>query len=151
MSVRRALTRFGVWLIQRSARTALESAGAAADRIGRETFRQVFTVTPPVTVYIYAAHSRVTIRRKASHLVELDATMRGAFGLTLAVDQDDAGVYVVAKRKPVAGALTWIDFTLIVPPDARILAHLTPGRLVLNDVDGLIETAPIRQPESADH
>ena len=145
MSVRRTVTRIGLWLFRQGAQTALESAGAAADRVGRENFRQVFTVTPPVTVYIYASHSRVTIRRKAGHLVELDATMRAAFGLTLAVDQDDAGVYVVAKRKPVAGALTWIDFALIVPPEARILAHLTPGRLVLGDIDGLIETAPIRQ------
>lgn len=148
MAVRRTVTRIGVRLFRHTARTALDSVGAAADQLGRDSFRQVFTVTPPVTVYVYAAHSRVTIRRRAGNQVELEATMRGAFGMNLAIDQDDAGIYIVAKRKPVAGALAWIDFTLSVPPEARILAHLTPGRLVLNDIDGLIEAAPIRPPES---
>jgi hypothetical protein len=95
-------------------------------------------------VYVYATHSRVTIRRKPGNQIELDANVRGAFGLNFSIEQDEAGVYIVAKRKPVAGTLAWVDLTLTVPPEARILAHLTPGQLALKDVDGLIEAMPIR-------
>ncbi len=142
--MQRILSRIGLWLFRHGARTAIESIGAAAGQIGHDAFRKVFTVTLPVTVYVYATHSRVTVRRRPGNQIELEANMRGAFGLNLTVDQDDAGIYVVAKRKPVAGALARADFTLIVPPEARILAHLMPGTLILDDVEGLIETAPIR-------
>ena len=137
----------GTWLFRHGTRTALDSASAAVGQIGQETFRQVFTITLPVTVYVYATHSRVTVRRKPGTQVELEANLRGAFGLSLAVDQDEAGIYLVAKRKPVAGALARVDITIIAPPEARILANLTSGTLILNDIDGLIEALPIRSPQ----
>lgn len=144
MPVQRLIRQIGVWLFRHGSRTALESASAAVGQIGRDRVRQVFTITLPVTVYIYATHSRVTVQRKPGNQIELEANLRGAFGLTLAVEQDDAGVYVVAKRKPVAGTLARADFTVVAPPEARILANLTAGSVILDDIDGLIEALPIR-------
>jgi hypothetical protein len=144
MAMQRIISRVGATLFRHGARIALESFSSTANQIGHDTFRQVFTITLPVTVYVYAAHSRVIVRRKPGNQIELEAAMRAAFGLSLAVDQDEAGVYIVAKRKPVAGTLARADFVLIVPPEAHILAQLTPGKLVLDDVDGLVEVAPIR-------
>jgi len=101
-------------------------------------------VTPPITVFIYASSSRVTIRRQVGTQVRLDAALRAAFGWQLVAEQDDAGVYIVAKRKPVVGALSRADFTVIIPPEARLLVQLSPGALILEDLDGTLDIPPVQ-------
>src|SRR5579859_3218476 len=119
MAARRIVGRLGGWLFRHGAKTAIQSMGEATSQIGQRAFRQVFTIRLPATVYVYAVYSRVTVRRKAGNCIEVEAALRGSFGLNLTVEQDEAGIYVIAKRKPVAGALARADFTLIVPPEVR--------------------------------
>jgi len=113
------------------------------DRIGQDTFHEVYPVTLPVTVYIYGVNSQVTVRYQSGTEVAVHAVLRAAFGIRLTVEQDAAGLYIIAKRLPVAGAITRADFTLIVPPETRILAQLTPGTLIFDGIDGTIETLPV--------
>ncbi len=140
------------WMARRGGREALQSAlwfggrsavdsalGAAVPRPSQRTFTQVFNVTPPVTVYVRASHCRVTLRRASAHKVILEANLYRAFGVELAAEQDEAGVYIVARRKAVVGKVTRTDFTLTVPNDSHLAFHLTPGDVVLEDVDGLLE------------
>ena len=138
------LRRVGNWALRRGARVAFDTATEVAPRIANEAYRQVFEVTPPVTVYVHASSSRVTVRRRVGTHVELDADLRASFGWQLVAEQDDAGVYIVAKRKPVVGALSTATFTITIPPDARLLVHLTPGALLLEDLDGKLDIPPIR-------
>ncbi len=137
------LKRTGNWLLRRGAQAAIETAGEVVPRVTSEVYRRVFEVNPPITVYVHANTSRVTVRRKAGHQVQLDANLRASFGWQLVAEQDDAGVYIVAKRKPVVGALSSAEFTITVPPDARLLVELRPGALLLEDVDGTLDIPPI--------
>ncbi len=138
------LRRVGNWALRRGACAALDTASEVAPRIGAAAQRQVFEVKPPVTVYVHASSSRVTVRRRPGNHVQLDANLRAAFGWQLVAEQDDAGVYIVAKRKPVVGALSSADFMLTIPPDARLLVQLNPGALILEDLDGMLDVPPIR-------
>jgi hypothetical protein len=129
--------------IRLGSRTALDTAlNTAADIIpitDTHTYMQVFSVTKPLTVYVRASHCRVTICRKASDRVILQAQMYRSFGLEFATEQDDVGVYIVAKRKPVVGTLSRAEFTLTVPFESHLVFNLTPGEVLLLDVDGLVE------------
>jgi hypothetical protein len=134
-------------------RTAIDTAlGAAVDAVPRPAQRshvQVFNVVPPVTVYIRASHCRVAVRRTSAPKVTLDAQMASAFGLELATDQDDAGVYIVAHRKPVVGQIGSINLTVTVPADCHLAFHVTPGDIVLEGIDGMLELPPTRPPLSS--
>ncbi len=141
--------RLGSLAVRHGARVAVKQIATVGETVllRRGIYRQVFTITLPVTIYIHAAHSQVVVHRAKgdqTDRIELEAMMRGAFGLNLSVEQDEAGIYIIARRKPVAGALARIDFKVTAPPEARILAHLTPGVLMLEDVDGTVEALPIR-------
>lgn len=150
--------RFLGFLLRRGLRTALDTTAAAASQATSESFRQIFNVQLPCTVYVRAAHCAVDVRRqppvreRERERVELNATLRAAFGWEFSTDQDEAGVYIVAKRKPVVGALANARFSLIVPTGAHLVLHLTPGSVHLIDFDGKItlEGAPVDEPVGRD-
>lgn len=119
----------------------------SVERIGQGLYHEVFTVTLPMTIYVYGANSRVTVRYLPGTEVTVHAALRAAFGIRLTVEQDNAGLYIIAKRLPVAGQITRADFTLTIPPEARLLAQLTPGSLVVESAEETLDLRPVRLPE----
>jgi len=115
----------------------------SVERIGQDVFHERYTVTLPVTVYVYGVHSQVTVHYQPGTEITVHATLRAAFGIRLIVEQDTAGLYIIAKRFLVAGTITRANFTLIVPPETHILAQLTPGTLVFDEIDGTLEALPL--------
>lgn len=123
-------------LLRRSLESVLSVGADAAAAATAKSFRQVFTVQPPITVYVRASHAEVTILRGAPHNVSLEADLHASFGWEFATDQDEAGVYIVARRKPIVGALSWAKFSLTVPLGAHLALNLTPGSVHLAQIDG---------------
>ncbi len=123
-------------LVRRGLETAVQATTDAAATATAKAFRQVFTVNFPTTVYVRASHSYVTVRKQAGNQVVVDANLQASFGWEFVTEQDAAGVYIVARRKPVVGALSAARFTLTVPPEANLVLHLTPGSVHFADVDG---------------
>jgi hypothetical protein len=107
--------------------------------------RQVaaYEVHGPTTVYVRASFSRVTVRRILEPRVQIECELRQAFGWEWAVDRDEAGIYVVLKRRPVVGKLSTADLHLLVPADAYLVFHLTPGSVQLVDFDGRLAVEPL--------
>ncbi|MBN1563617.1 MAG: hypothetical protein JXA10_07255 [Anaerolineae bacterium] len=122
---------------------AMNSAlGAAADVVPKTTqrsHRQIFNVTAPPTIYVRGSHCNVTIQHHADPKVILDVNLHRAFGVELVAEQDDAGIYIVAKRKAVVGKVTRADLTLTIPSDSHLALHLTPGEVTFTGIDGMIE------------
>jgi hypothetical protein len=143
------------WALRQSGHAAIDSAlrlggrsavdtalGAAAEAVpvtAPRSLTQVFNVRPPITIYVRASHCRVTVRRASALKVTLEANLYRSFGVDLAAEQDDAGVYIVAKRKPFVGSVSRTDFTITVPPECHLAFHLTPGDVVFEDIDGIME------------
>src|SRR5215831_12648948 len=121
------LKRFGDTLLRRGVETAVHATAETAAATTTKEFRQLFTVAMPVTVYVRASHCEVTIYRHPGNSVELLATLRASFGWEFVAEQDEVGVYIVARRKPVVGALSYARFDLTIPPEANLVLHLTPG------------------------
>lgn len=111
--------------------------------VGREQRVAAYEVQRPVTVYVRASHCRVRVQRTLARQVQIQAELRQSFGWDWVTERDEAGIYVVLKRKPLVGALSTADLTLIVPPDAYLVFHLTPGSVTLHDFEGRLSVAPI--------
>jgi hypothetical protein len=124
---------------QQAINTALESAVDAVPNSVQRSHTQIFNVKPPVTVYVRASHCRVFVRCAAAPKVVLEANLYRAFGVELATEQDDAGVYVVARRKPVVGTVSRTEFTITVPPESHLAFHLTPGDVIFENVEGTLQ------------
>lgn len=138
--------RLAGWAARRGAEAALQVAQNSVPKATRRDFQRVFSVTLPVTVYIHASNARVTVHRGAPDQVTLDAALQASFGWHFVAEQDDSGVYIVARRRPIVGALSFARFTLTVPDGARLLADLRGGSLHLADLDGQIDIPPLRRP-----
>ncbi len=127
--------------LRRGVETAVQVTAESAAVATTKTFVQVFEVKLPTTVYVRASMSEVTLRYRPGTRVELSANLRASFGWELAAEQDDAGVYIVAKRKLLVGGLSSANFTLTVPPEANLVFHLTPGAVKIANVDGKLSLA----------
>ena len=123
-------------LMRRGVETAVQVTAESAATATTKAYLRVFQVTLPTTIYVRASQSNITVRRKSGNLVQVSASLRASFGWDLVAEQDDAGVYIVAKRKLIVGSLSTASFTLVVPPEANLVFHLTPGTVRLYDIDG---------------
>ncbi len=132
--------RIGTRHVMDSALTA--AAGVVPRAIPRsapQTSTHVFNVRLPVTVYLRASQCRVRVRRAEGGHVTVETSLQRAFGVELTTDQDDAGVYIVLRRKPVTGTAAQVEFVLTVPPESHLAFNLTPGEIVFEGVDGVVQ------------
>lgn len=135
------------WLVSLSLRVGGVSAAARGLRVAasavperaNRTQTQVFNISGPATVYVRGSQCRVTVSRGEPHKVTVRASLVRAFGLELAAEQDDAGVYIVARQKPVVGRLSRAEFSIAIPAETHLVFRLTPGDVILHDLDGMLE------------
>lgn len=107
------------------------------------TLLRVFPVRPPVTVFVRASQCQVTVHYHDLDHVELHASLYAGFGMRLVVEQDEAGVYVVARRRRLLGLLSRCEFTITVPTYCHLAFNLTPGTVRLQDLNGPLEIPPL--------
>ncbi|NLE50510.1 MAG: hypothetical protein GX613_03830 [Chloroflexi bacterium] len=125
----------GVTAAERTLRVATSTL---PDRVNRAQ-TQVFNISGSTTVYVRGSNCRVTVTRGDARRVIVEANLVRAFGLDLVAEQDDAGVYIVARQKPVVGKLSRAEFSITVPEETHLVFRLTPGDVVLNDLNGMLE------------
>ena len=123
-------------LFRRGLETAAQLGVEAAATATSKSFIQRFDVRPPVTVFVRGTNVSVNVIHQPGTLVELNANLRASFGWEFAAEQDEAGVYIVAKRKLLVGTLSSASFTLVIPPEANLVLHLTPGSVRITDLNG---------------
>lgn len=106
---------------------------------------RVFKVEAPVTVFIRGTRCRVHVHYHDLDQVELHTKLYNAFGLLFVTEQDDAGVYVVIKRRRFLGWISRAEFLIKVPRYAHLAFNLTPGTILLEEIQGIAEISPIKQ------
>lgn len=127
---------FSDLLLRRGLETAAQLGVDAAATATSKSFIQRFAVHPPVTVFVRGSNVTVRVIYQPGSTVELNANLRASFGWEFVADQDEAGVYIVAKRKLLVGTLSTASFTIITPPEANLVLHLTPGTVQVADLNG---------------
>jgi len=120
----------------------LLSAASTIRDITQESKTYHFAVSGPVTVYLRAEYATISVTRWTRQQVDVTVRLGAPFGWRIAADQDDAGVYLVAKRRAVLGCLSNAAFDLTVPDDAYLVLKLEHGRLILDVVDATLHVSP---------
>ena len=122
-------------------RDALKLADAARD-LAVEKRRYHWDVAPPATFYLQA--ERAEIRLSPHDEARIDATieLRGGFAWQLATERDEAGVYIVARRKAVLGTLARLRIHAHLPPGLHISLKLHNCQLRLDDLHGELDFPP---------
>lgn len=103
--------------------------------------------SPPVTFYLAADNATVQIIRWPRPLIEVTTSLQGSFGWRIATEQDEAGVYMAAKRRNVVGGLSSARFEARVPMDTYLVLRLENGALFMDNVNGLLRIPPQQQPD----
>lgn len=127
--------------------TLWKMASAASD-IAQQTKTHIFPVRPTTTVYLRAEYVAVHIHRWPRSQVEITQRLQMPFGWRVLVEQDEAGVYLVAKRRAVIGGLSNAVFELFIPQQAYVMLKLEKSRLLLENVNGTLHLSP---PQDGQH
>lgn len=101
-----------------------------------------YAVTEPLTFYLRLEDATLQVVRWSRPLIELTIKMQGAFGWRMLADQDDAGVYVAAKRRSVVGGMSTAMFEVRLPFDTYVMLQLDRCTLNLNNISGEVRLPP---------
>ena len=118
------------------------SAASSVAELARASQHYSFLVRPGSTCYVHVAGGEIRIARQPATLVEISAKLQAPFGWRIAAEQDEAGVYFVALRRAIVGALADASFLVTVPQDAHLTLKLDHTRLCLENVEGTFELSP---------
>jgi hypothetical protein len=120
----------------------LVSVASSVVEMARSSQNYSFAVGSATTCYVHVAGGEVRIARHALPTIEIASQVQAPFGWRIAAEQDAAGVYFVALRRAVLGAVADAHFLVTVPQDAHLVLKLERARLALENVDGLLELSP---------
>ncbi|MFW5709031.1 MAG: hypothetical protein ACOCX5_02305 [Chloroflexota bacterium] len=101
-----------------------------------------YAAASPITFYLRAEQATIQVIRWSRPLIELTTNLQNAFGWRLVDDQDEAGVYVAIKRRPVVGSVAAATFEIRLPMDTYVLLRLENCSLQVSGMTGEIELPP---------
>jgi hypothetical protein len=117
----------------------LLSAASLVRDAAFETKTLEFLAPKPLTFYLDTQDSEVIIRRWPQAKISVRVRLQVGFGWHLENEQDDAGVYVVAKRKLVVGSFSRAEFDIALPDTAHVVLKLADSVMLLDDVTGTFQ------------
>jgi hypothetical protein len=110
-----------------------------------QTKNYPFAVIGATTFYLQTENAEIHITRWSKPMIEATVILQGAFGWKIATDQDEAGVYIAAKRKMAVGGFSSATFEILLPHDAHIILNLETCTVTLNDVSDTLHFPPSGQ------
>ena len=99
-------------------------------------------VSPPVTFFMDAEQSDMVFKHHDLPIIQVVSELQAGFGWQIATEQDSAGVYIVAKRKPIIGTIGRGKFIIMLPHNTHISLKLKQCRLTLDDLSTHLEFSP---------
>jgi len=121
--------------------TLWQIAGAASSvrDIAQQNKTYHFPVVDPLTFYLRAEAAEIVLTRWQRPMIEVRASLQGAFGWRIATDQDEAGIYVAAARRMVVGGFSSATFEIYLPYNTHLVFNLTESSVALRQINGLVE------------
>ena len=107
-----------------------------------ESQRFRWDVAIPSTLFLQAEQSDIRLAFHDQPRILAQAELRAGFGWQLTTDQDAAGVYVVALRKPVIGSIARGKFTFHCPRGIYLSLKLKQCQLRFDDMTASLDLPP---------
>lgn len=122
--------------------TQLVAAATTVSEIALKAQTHRFGAPGPLTLYADLEGADVTVERRVLPYLEVAVHLQAPFVWRVVFDQDDAGVYVVARRRALVGDLGGGTFRLIVRPDTYLHLRLGGCKLTMLDMNTTVELPP---------
>jgi len=119
-------------------RKALKLAGAARE-LAIDARRYNWEVASGATFYLQAEYADIRLARQDGQEISAKIELVAGFGWQLATDQDEAGVYIIARRKPLVGSIGRGKFDISLPADVHISLKLEHCLLCLVDLSASLD------------
>ena len=126
----------------------IASAASRVRDIAQQAKTYYFPVPEPLTFYLRAEAAEVILTRWQRPMIEVRASLQGAFGWRIATDQDEAGVYVAAARRMVVGGFSSAKFDVYLPHNTHLVFNLQESSVMLRHINGLVEIPQAAADES---
>lgn len=121
-------------------RQALHLLNSARD-LAVESKTYQWEVRAATTFFLQAEHADVKLARhnKSQALAKVELT---GFGWQMAAEQDEAGVYMVAKRKPLIGSIGRGRFEVTLPGSIHVTLKLEQCQLRFDSLNARLDFPP---------
>ena len=120
---------------------ALRIVGAARE-LAIETRRFNWKVAPGATFYLEAEYADIHLVSHDRPEVLAKVELQAGFGWQLVTDQDEAGVYMIVRRKALIGSFGRTKFEIKLPEQAHISLKLENCQVCLADLNTALDLTP---------
>ncbi len=117
----------------------LMNAASSVAEIVREKQIYRYGVRAGSALYLHTEGAEVRLFRWELPTIEIVAQLQASFGWRIASEQDEAGVYFVAKRRPFVGGMAGGTFSLTVPQDTHVILRLERCQVWMTNTTGTVE------------
>ena len=117
----------------------LVNAASSVRDMAQQSKTYQFAAKPDTTLYLHLDGVDLHITRWAQPLIRVQTVLQAGFGWRIASEQDDVGVYLVARRRSVVGTVAQGRFEVNLPHDAHLVMKLERCNLHLQGLHGAYE------------
>ena len=97
---------------------------------------------PPMTFFLQAEQAVITLTRHDKPQILAKVELQAGFGWQMTAEQDEAGVYLIARRKPLIGSIGRGAFDIALPADIHIALKLTRCQLRFDKLNATLDFPP---------
>ena len=112
---------------------------AAARDLTRQTRQFEWTIAAGTSFFLDAEYAKIDLMRADEDTIHAEMNLRSARSWALATDQDEAGVYIVLKRKPLIGSFGGARIRVSVPAGVHVSLKLMRCELRCHDISEMLE------------
>lgn len=125
----------------RKARRALEIMGAARD-LAIESRQFSWDAPAGTTFFLQAEQADIRLTAHERRTIAAKIELRAGFGWQLVTDHDEAGVYIIARRKALIGGVARARFDITLPADLHVSLKLEHCQVCLVNVNAALDLPP---------
>lgn len=115
----------------------VNAVGTVRD-LASESKTLAYFVPTATTLYLHIDAGHVMLKKTAERYVRIQTIVQPPFGWRIHSEQDDAGVYLVAKRRQGLGSVASAQFNISVPQDVYIILKAEGCDVTLGNLNGTL-------------
>ncbi len=118
----------------------------AARELALETRRFNWKVAAGTTFFLQAEYADIRLEAHERPEILAKVELQAGFGWQLATDQDEAGVYMIARRKALIGSISRAKFDIKLPEQTHISLKMKNCQVCLAELDRALDLPPVASP-----
>jgi hypothetical protein len=119
----------------------INAAGTVRD-LASDNKTLTYYVPEAATLYIHVEASHIALQRHQQRHITIETSLQPTFGWRLQSEQDEAGVYLVAKRRRGLQGISHGQFLIYAPNDVHCVVRAENSQFTLADITQTLHISP---------